>query len=270
VKLQNPLSSDFDALRGSLLPGLLGNVQANERQGRRDVALYEIGRVFASAGSRDELPREELRMAFAIAGSLRPPHWSERTAVADFFTAKGLLEALAAHLGAAFKVGDVGALPAFLHPGRAALVEGKAGAIGFLGVLHPEAQKALDLRDQVVVDEVSLEGFFAFEAEALRARSLEKFPAVTRDLSLLCAESLRASDLVATIRAAGGPWLRSVEIRDRYVGDPVPKGRVSLTVGLRFQESSRTLTGEEVQAAVEGVVLALRGAGAEIRGEAGG
>jgi phenylalanyl-tRNA synthetase beta chain len=120
------------------------------------------------------------------------------------------------------------------------------------------------------VAEIGVEGWLEAEPRPLRAASLDRFPPVLRDLSLLCDESLRAEDLLSKIRAAAGSGLRFVEIRDRYVGDPVPKGRVSLTVGLRFQEAGRTLTGEEVQAAVDEVTLALRSAGAEIRGEAGG
>lgn len=271
VPLQNPLSSDLDALRGSLLPGLLSNLQANQRQGRRDVALFEIGRVFAPARDGEPLPVEERHLAFVLCGALRPRHWSERMAAADFYTAKGLVETLAARLDApGVSVSDALGLPAFLHPGRSARVMGALGGLGFAGVLHPDVQRQLDLREEIVVAEIAVDGWLSAEERPLRAASLDRFPAVLRDLSLLCDEALRAEDLLATVRAAGGGALRFVEIRDRYVGDPVPKGRVSLTVGLRFQAAGRTLTGDEVQKAVDEVTLALRSGGAEIRGEAGG
>jgi phenylalanyl-tRNA synthetase beta chain len=271
VKLLNPLSSDFDALRSSLLPSLLGNLQANQRQGRRDVALFELGRVFAPAPKGEPLPREERRLAFVLSGGLRPRHWSERGTPADFYAAKGLLEALAARLDVpSLSVSDARELPPWLHPGRSARVKGEGGPVGFAGALHPDLLNALGLRDEVVVAEVVIEGWLVARERPLRTAALEKFPAVLRDLSLLSDESLPADELVAAIRSAAGEALRGVEIRDRYLGDPVPKGRVSLTVGLRFQESSRTLTGEEVQAAVDQVTLALRKAGVDIRGEAGG
>ena len=107
-------------------------------------------------------------------------------------------------------------------------------------------------------------------AAAGRVRSIAFRPCL-RDLSLLCDEALRAEDLLATVRTRRGKRpCASWRSATATSGDPVPQGRVSLTVGLRFQEAGRTLTGEEVQAAVDEVTLALRSAGAEIRGEAGG
>jgi len=270
VKLLNPLASDLDTLRSTLLPGLLGNLQTNQRQGRRDVALFEIGRVFAPAPG-EPLPREERRLALVLTGSLRPRHWSERSPAADFFAVKGLLESLAARLGVPpVSVSDPEGVPPFLHPGRSARAKDEGGDLGVAGLLHPDTQRALDLRDEVVVAEIQLDRWLQATERPLRTVPLERFPAVTRDLSLLARETSGAAELLALVRGAGGPALRSLEIRDRYVGDPVPAGRVSLTVGLRFQESSRTLTGEEAQAAVDRVVRALREAGVEIRGEAGG
>jgi phenylalanyl-tRNA synthetase beta chain len=90
---------------------------------------------------------------------------------------------------------------------------------------------------------------------------------VERDVSVVCDATARAADLTASIRRAAGALLRDVEIRDRYAGDRLPKGKISLTIGLRFQDASRTLTGEEVQAAVDSVVTELRRTGAEVRGE---
>jgi len=268
VALKNPLSSDHDRLRATLLPGLLDNLVTNQRQGRRDVALFEIGRVFAPPVGAEALPREERRLAFLLSGASRPRHWSERGVAVDFFAAKGVLEALATRLEAEdLEVSDPSGLPAFLHPGRAATIRDASGVLGFAGSLHPDLQAELSLREEVVVAELSLEGWLVEREGSLRVLSLERFPSVVRDLSLLCDVDVRAAELAASVRRAGGPALREVEIRDRYVGDPVPKGKVSLTLGLRFQDASRTLTGEEVQAAVDNVVAELRDAGAEVRGE---
>ena len=268
VALQNPLSSDQDRLRDRLLPGLLDNLRTNLRQGRRDVALFEMGRVFAPPLPPEVLPREERRLAFLLCGAARPRHWSEREVAVDFFAAKGLLELLATRLDVGdVTVSDTNELPAFLHPGRAATIRDPSGILGFAGAVHPDLRAELGLREEMVVAELSLERWLLAEERPARARSLERFPSVVRDLSLLCDANARAADLTGSIRRAGGAALREVEIRDRYAGDPVPKGKISLTIGLRFQDASRTLTGEEVQAAVDKVVTELRGAGAEVRGE---
>jgi phenylalanyl-tRNA synthetase beta chain len=268
VLLQNPLSSDLDALRSSLLPGLVANLETNLRQGRREVALFEVGRVFGPRPASEALPAEEQRLAFLLTGPLRPPHWSERSAPADFFTAKGLLEALAVRLDEPeLAVGEPVGLPAFLHPGRGVTVRARGSHIGFAGALHPDLQRTLGLRDEVVVAELSLQGWLDAGGASPRSRPLDRFPPVERDLSLVVDAELSAADLMARVRSAGGAALRAMEIRDRYRGDPIPEGKLSLTVGLRFQDAARTLTGEEVQAAVDKIVLELRTAGAEIRGE---
>ena len=101
---------------------------------------------------------------------------------------------------------------------------------------------------------------------ALHARSTASRPC-ERDLSILCDEATPAAEIDARVRAAAGERLRSVSLLDRYTGNQVPPGKVSLTVSLRFQDPERTLTSEEVQEAVDGVVRELRAAGLEIRGE---
>lgn len=106
------------------------------------------------------------------------------------------------------------------------------------------------------------------EAAVTRAQPLARFPAVERDLSVLCGADDRAAEVADVIRAAAGPRLSALDVTARYDRPPVPPGRVSLTFRLVFQDPSRTLTGEEVQAAMDAVALALRARGHEIRGEA--
>ncbi len=101
----------------------------------------------------------------------------------------------------------------------------------------------------------------------MRARPLPRFPAVERDLSVLCDAEASAADVADVVRAAAGPRLQAAEVTARYDRPPVPPGRVSLTFRLVFQDPSRTLTGDEVQAAMDAVAAALRARGYEIRGE---
>jgi phenylalanyl-tRNA synthetase beta chain len=266
VALANPLSEDQAVLRPSLLPGLLANLRTNLRQGRKDVAIFEMGRVFAPAA---DLPREERRLGLLLTGEGRPGHWSERAArPADVFDVKGVLELMFRRLErSGVTLTSRSALPSFLHPGRAAVVELGSDVIGSYGALHPDARAALDLRDEVFVAEMRLDPLLEQRTLPLRVEPLDKFPSVARDLSVVCDAQESAMTLEALIRKAGGPSLRSVAYVDRYEGPPLPPGKVSLTVSLRFQDRSRTLIGQEVQAAIENVVRALRSAGTEIRSE---
>jgi phenylalanyl-tRNA synthetase beta chain len=264
LRLANPLSEEQAVLRTSLVfPGLLTSAVTNLRQGRRDLRLFELGRVFEPAGSR---PREVPRLGLLLAGATRR-HWSSAPPPADFFELRGLIEALFSRLGLAapeFRRED---LPDAFHPGRAAAVWHDGRRLGLAGALSPELARAFELRDETLAAELDLEPLFQADVARVRARALERFPGVTRDLSLLCAETLTAAEVEAAVRGAAGELLREINIVDRYQGAPVPAGRYSLTLGLRYQHAERTLTGEEVQASVEAVAAALRARDIEIRGE---
>ena len=106
-------------------------------------------------------------------------------------------------------------------------------------------------------------------ARVARFETLARRPSVERDLSVVVNAGVAAGDVVGRVRAAAGELLRRVEVKDRYDRPPVPAGKVSLMLSLRYQDRSRTLTSEEVQASVEAVIRELRGAGLEIRGEFG-
>jgi phenylalanyl-tRNA synthetase beta chain len=152
-----------------------------------------------------------------------------------------------------------------LHPGRAALVLLGEEMLGSVGSLHPDLAAQWDLRQDVFVAEISFETLLTQPLSARRYRPLDRFPAVPRDLSVVCDAGWAAREVVARIRNAAGGLLKTATVVDRYVGEPVPESKVSLTFALRFQSAERTLTSDEVQAALDRVVGALRAAGAEIR-----
>ncbi len=267
VRVANPLTEEQDTLRNSLVvPGLLNTLHANLRIGRRDLAIFEIGRVFTAVAGT---PREERRLGALLSGGARPQHWSLGSRPVDVFDLKGLVELLFARMGEptlAFESDD--GLPGYLHPGRALGLVRAGERIGYVGALHPDVHAAWELRDEAVVLEIVLEQLVEEAPQRVRFAALDRYPAVERDLSVLCDEATPATQLDAQVRAAAGEKLRSVGLLDRYVGNQIPSGKVSLTVSLRFQDPERTLTSEEVQSAVDAIVRALRSAGFEIRGGA--
>jgi phenylalanyl-tRNA synthetase beta chain len=263
LRLANPLSEEQGALRSSLvMPGLVSTLRANLRQGRRDVHVFEMGRVF---GSTPHGPAEESRIAILLAGPITP-HWSSERRTADFFDAKGVVELLAHRLGVGPFTFEKDGSPGFLHPGKAAVVSFGGRPRGFVGSLHPDVTEAWELRDETVVAELELEGLTAGPLPA-RFWRLPRSPAVARDLSVVSDEGVPAAEIGARIRTAAGELLKEVSVVDRYVGERVLPGQKSLTFSLVYQDPGRTLTGEEVQASVDRVVAALRAAGLEIRGE---
>ena len=264
IRLANPIAEQQSVLRTSLVqPGLLEALETNVRQGRRDVALFEIGRVF-HAGS-DPLPVEERRLALLMAGAARGHHWSEPARAVDLFDLKGVLELVFERLSAGpLELDTEGARSEIIHPGQSAAIVLDGTAIGWLGALRPGVREG---REPVVLAELALTPLLEHGRAVDRFESLARFPAVERDLSIIADVGGAASQLVEIARKAGGDLLLRVEVKDRYDRPPVPAGKVSLMLGLRYQDPQRTLTNEEVQASVEAVIRELRGAGLEIRGE---
>jgi phenylalanyl-tRNA synthetase beta chain len=262
LRLANPLSEEQAALRSSLvMPGLVSTLRANLRQGRRDVRIFEMGRVF---GATAHGPSEEPRVAVLLAGAVAP-HWAAPRRTADFFDAKGVVELLGERLGVGPFRFAADHAPGFLHPGKAAVVSLGGRPRGYVGSLHPDVAEAWELRDETVVAELELEVFLP--PTPVRVRPLPRAPAVVRDLSVVSDEGVTSAEVEARVRAAAGELLKGVSVVDRYVGPRVAPGRASLTLSLVYQDPDRTLTGEEVQTSVERVVASLRAGGLEIRGE---
>jgi phenylalanyl-tRNA synthetase beta chain len=266
VRLANPLSVEQDTLRTSLLmPGLVSTLGSNLRLGRRDVAVFELGRVFLPGPER---PREERRLAVLLSGAACPSQWSAPARPLDLYDALGVIELLFERLGEpAVERDREAAPPELLHPGRSVRLVQGGRELGWAGALNPELRSRLELRDEAVVVEISTEALLEQPARIARFQPLDRFPAIERDLSVLCDETLPAAEVLERARRAAGSRLRSALLVDRYTGSKLPSGKVSLSVRLRFQADERTLTSEEVQADIDGVVLELRAAGLEIRGE---
>jgi phenylalanyl-tRNA synthetase beta chain len=251
VAIANPLSEKFAVMRPSLLPGLVDALSHNRRHGRPDVRLFEIGTRFSIAG-------ETRGAAFAWMGLGTPDHWSGARRTVDFSDIRGVVEQLAAL--AAVDVTFAETRPAFLVEGRAAEIRVNGRAVGVMGQLSPAIAESRELAadDEIYVAELDLDAVTAASPlETRRARALPRHPFVVRDVSILVADTLSAETVRGTIRAAAPDTLIQVREFDRYQGKGIPDGKVSLSYRLTFQSSDRTLTDEEVQAAMQRILDAL-------------
>ena len=260
VAIANPLSELFAVMRPSVLPGLIDAVSHNRRHGRPDVRLFEIGTRFLPAG-------ESRALGFAWTGLATSDHWNGERRPVDFFDTKGVVEQVLA----VFKVHATFAEieRPFLVPGRAAAVTVGGTIAGVFGQLAPSVAEARDLpaNDEVYVGSLDLDALSAAApAETLRAASLPRYPSVVRDVSILVNDSLSAETVRGTIRSAAPNLLTQVREFDRYQGKGIPEGKVSLSYRLTFQSLERTLTDDEVNAAMNAIVTNLKQAhGAEQR-----
>jgi phenylalanyl-tRNA synthetase beta chain len=255
VSIGNPLSAQFSVLRPSLLPGLLASVAHNRHRERADVRLFELGAAMTRAG-------ESRRVAAALTGSGVTAHWSAGHRPADFFDAKGIVEAIAGALqvDVAF---DGALVPPYLVRGRAATISVEGRAIGGVGMLTPTivASAGLSANDDVYVAELDLDAIAALQSQApLTVKPLPRYPSSARDISIVVDETLPAETVRGTIRSAAPDTLVSVREFDRYQGKGVPEGRVSLSLRLTFRSLERTLTDAEVETAMKEILTALKDA----------
>lgn len=255
LRLHNPLSPERAALRTHLFPGLLKVLKENLALDRPERALlFEVGRVY---GVREGRVEEKTHLAGLLFGEgLGLPHGEK---LGGFPLLKGLLETLAARLGLKLRV-EAHPYP-FLHPGISGKVWLEGGEVGFLGQLHPEVGRALEL-PPVWLFELTL----PLPEKAFRFQDPSRYPLALRDLAVVVPEEVPYGAVEAVVRQAAGPYLESLRLFDLYQGPPLQEGQKSLAFHLRFRHPAGTLTDEEVDAFLEGVVSALRARGWSIRG----
>jgi phenylalanyl-tRNA synthetase beta chain len=262
VRLANPLTEEMSVMRRSMLPGLLRAVARNQAHQQPSGGLFELGRTYAPLpnGMADE--REWL--AAVLWGRRGGDHWRAPAGPVDVHAAAGLAAALTRAAGAELEVRP-NAAPYF-HPVRQArLVDGER-PVAWAGEVHPLVLRNFDVAGPVAAVVIDLAALLAAApAEPPQFRDLVSVPVSTRDLAVVVGEEVPAADLVAAARAAGGAIVSDVAVFDRYAGEQVEAGHVSLALRMTLVEPGRTLTDDEIDAAVARVTDALRDRGARLR-----
>jgi phenylalanyl-tRNA synthetase beta chain len=257
VLLANPLSSDMNALRPSLLPGLLASLRNNLTRQNHDVALFEIGRVFSTGHGQ---PKEERRVAIALTGQRDPLFWSGtgRDAKFELPDLKGLLEDFLERFGVrGLQFGRRPDSTATLLESATIALGGKQ-PIGELGQLLPALAKQHDLRDAVWLAELSLDQLLARRNPAKSFKSLPGYPAVRRDVAMFVPEAVTHDAVLAVVKQARPANLETVDLFDVFRGQHVPAGQKSLAYAFTYRNAERTLTDTEVNAAQEKLVADLK------------
>ncbi len=268
VQLRNPMSDESYALRPTLWPGLVHNLQHNAYQQVDGVRLFEIGKVFRREGS---MVRERLAVGVVVAGRALVP-LQGRAQLYDFYDVKGIAETLLMELGLknfSFEPSHEKAL----HPTRQALLKAKDDVLGILGELHPDIAQHYDLPWRVYLLEMHLEEIY----QRLQTLSMPlwsevqqkitpRYPASRRDLSLLVPESVPEAQVRRILESERR--VERVFLYDLYRGDQIPQGMKSLTYEITFRDWNKTLSDEEVHEMVERMAARLRDElGVQIRRE---
>ncbi|MBB3102158.1 phenylalanine--tRNA ligase subunit beta [Azomonas macrocytogenes] len=250
--LSNPISQDMAAMRASLWPGLIKALQYNLNRQQVRVRFFESGLRFV--GSLGELQQEAV-LAGLVSGGCLPEAWSNPNNAVDFYDVKADIEALLATVGNEISYRFVAAEHSALHPGQTARIERDGQLVGYLGALHPELARALDLAQTVYLFELDLAVISS--GHLPKFQELSRFPEMKRDLAILVEENLQADVILSMIKESAGEFLVNLKLFDVYQGKGIEPHRKSLAISLTWQHSSRTLSDEEVDAWIKNVLKSL-------------
>lgn len=251
VQIMNPLNQEREFLRHSTIPALTEVLSYNVARKIEDVFLFEMGKSYTK-------DNEEELLSGLLHGKYQHSLWQKQNDETDFYLMKGLLE----NMFKVFNIENVDvrtpdqALPT-LHPGIAAdLYIGKE-KLGWMGKLHPEEEKNIDVSN-VFVFELKLDVLYnAYAAQQTMYHSISKFPSVTRDIALMVDEEIPAKALLETIERVSNRSLKSSDIFDVYQGEHLQAGKKSIAIQLVFENKEKTLETEEIDQMVSRIVQAL-------------
>lgn len=257
LALENPLSSDMDQLRSTLLPGLMDSLRHNLHQRNTTVRLFEIGRTFSGFNGTVQ---EGWRLAIVLTGSRFRRFWegADREARLDGPDLKGLIEDFAEAFGLSGLTWS-GSAPGdgyFLESADIRL--GGRVPLGRLGQLAPTIARTYDARDPVWVAELDFDQVLRLRTKSVSFKSLPQFPSVRRDLAIVVPEAITHETIVAAIRQTKPQHLEAVELFDLFRGSPVPEGHKSLAYAFTYRAMDRTLKEEEVSATMARISESLR------------
>jgi phenylalanyl-tRNA synthetase beta chain len=249
--LANPISAELAVMRVSLWPGLLQALGSNQRRQQLRARLFEVGRRYAGTdGAETEV------IAGVVAGTALPEQWGAEATKIDFFDVKADVEALLGLTGASAQFRFVPEPHPALHPGQSARIWRGDRSVGWLGALHPEHSRRLDLTYPVFVFEVETQPGLSRDVPVYA--EISRYPAIRRDIAVIVDEALPAETLLATVRDAAGTLLQALNVLSVYRGRQFEKGKKSIALGLQLQDTSRTLTDSEADAIVARVTEQLK------------
>jgi phenylalanyl-tRNA synthetase beta chain len=250
IALKNPLSSDYDTMRTSLLPGLLKTAGLNLSKGQKPLKLFEVGSVYSSGSTG--LRTEKAVLSAIVLGPYEPTPWKPRGGEYDFYDLKGTLETLITHLHLKLEIFPDS--KPFLLPGKSVRVQIDDRELGYMGQMAPEQNLVAELNVYALeLDLGALE-----KSSSLRFQPIPKFPETYRDISILVDRSVTSQKAADLILKTGCPLIQKVDLYDHFEGKKIQADKKSLTFALSFQSAERTLSDNEVNPLFEKIVQTLK------------
>ena len=255
ITISNPLGEDYSIMRTSTLNGMLASLSTNYNRRNKDVRLYELGNIYLPKSLPiTELPDERTMFTLGMYGN------------GDFFDMKGVCEEFFEKIGMKKKVTyDPNSEKPFLHPGRQAnmIYEGKV--VGYLGEVHPSVADNYSIGEKAYIAVIDILDILEFAGFNHKYTGIAKYPAVTRDLSLVVPHAVLAGQIEEIFDQRGGNILESYQLFDIYEGAQIEKGFKSMAYSLVFRAHDKTLGENEISAVMKKIMNGLNGLGIELR-----
>ena len=255
VVITNPLGEDFSIMRTVSLNGMLASLATNYNRRNQNVRLYELGNIYLPKQTPvTELPEERMQFTLGMYGE------------GDFYTMKGVVEELFDKLGMHEKAEyDPSDKKSFLHPGRQADIVYRGNVIGYLGEIHPTVAANYAIKERVYVAVLDMPYIVEYASFDRKYRGIAKFPAVTRDLSMVVPKEVLAGDIEKVFDEKGGQYLERYALFDIYEGAQIKRGYKSIAYTLTFRAQDKTLEDADIQNAMNKILKKLEELGIELR-----
>ena len=255
IVISNPLGEDFSIMRTTSLNGMLTSLATNYNRRNKNVRLYEMGNIYLPKSlPLTELPDERMQFTLGMYGD------------GDFFSMKGIVEEFLDKIGMHLKeTYDPNAGKSFLHPGRQANIIYDGTVIGYLGEVHPTVAATYGIGERAYVAVLDMPSIVPMATFDRKYEGIAKFPAVTRDISMVVPKNVLVGQIEEVIAVRGGQILENYELFDIYEGSQIKGGYKSVAYSLTFRAKDRTLTDTEISASMKKILNGLEALGAELR-----
>ena len=255
VEIMNPLGEDYSIMRTTSLNGMLTSLATNYNRRNKDVRLYELGNIYLPKSlPLTGLPEERMQFTLGMYGK------------GDFFSMKGVVEEFFEKIGMKDReTYDPNAGKPYLHPGRQANILYDGKVVGYLGELHPEVADIYGIGERAYVAVIDMPQIMEYATFDRKYDGIAKYPAVTRDISMVVPKHILAGQIEEVISAKGGKYLESYALFDLYEGAQIREGFKSVAYSTVFRAKDKTLSDAEVTEAMDRILKALEGMGIELR-----
>jgi phenylalanyl-tRNA synthetase beta chain len=252
IEIINPINEDFRIMRTSLLPSLLANLKNNINRNIKDIAIFEISKIFIDSGG--QLPDEPEKLGILLSGRANQKKWIEDERYFDFFDIKGVIEGIVQRFYVNPELRIVKKKYSFFHQGVSGCIFINGVETGKVGKVHPSITEEMEIGQDAYYSEIDIDVFNENIKDLKSYGKISPFPSIDIDIAVIVDENIKNEDIINEIKKSGSKILRSVRLFDIYRGEQITENRKSMAYSMSFREKDRTLKDREVEIIVSRII----------------